>query len=212
MSLKAKKRIGVLVSGGGTNMQSIIDKTLSEEINGEVCVVISSNADAYALQRAKNHGIESAIAPLKNYSSREERDEYIKQILDSFQVDYVLLAGYLGIVTKVLVDSYKNKIINIHPALLPKFGGANFHGLNVHKAVITAGEKQSGATVHFVDENIDTGLIIKSDSLDVLETDTAESLQERILNTIEHKLFGSVVKDLCDDKISVVDNKVVFKD
>ncbi len=204
------KNIAVLVSGSGSNMQAIIDKTLSGDILGRVCVVISSNKDAYALERAEKHGIKTFVAPLKDYENAKLRDEYIKEILDSFQVDYILLAGYLGIVTSTLVSNYKNRIINIHPALLPKYGGHKFFGLNVHKAVIDAGEKKSGATVHFVDENIDTGLIIDSQSLDVLPSDTPQTLQTRILDTIEHKLFCQVVSDLCKDKIIIDDNKVIY--
>ncbi len=212
MIVKAdKKRLAVLVSGGGSNMQAILDNTLSGNINAEIVAVISSNADAYALIRAKNYNIPAFVCCLKDYSSPFERDNYILSILDKYRADYVLLAGYLGIISQNLVKKYKNRIVNIHPALLPKFGGKNYHGLNVHKAVIEAGEKRSGATVHFVDENIDTGLIIASQGLDVLPGDTPESLQSRILNEIEHKLFVSVVKDLCDDKIWVENNRVIYK-
>lgn len=208
--IASKKKLAVLVSGGGTNMQAIIDSIDSGNINATVKVVISSNKDAKALDRATKHGIKNYVASKNDYSSAKERDSYILSLLNSFQVDYVLLAGYLGIISDNLIDAYKNRIINIHPSLLPKFGGANYHGLNVHKAVIDAGEKTSGATVHFVDGGIDTGLIIDNMSLDVKADDTPESLQDRILSTIEHKLFVRVVKDLCEDKIKVKDNKVEY--
>ena len=206
-----KKRLAVLVSGGGTNMQSIIDATERGEISGSVVVVISSNSEAYALERAKKHGIDSFVCSLKEYQSREERDGKIIEILEKYRADYVILAGYLGILTDELIAKYDNKIINIHPALLPAYGGKSFFGLNVHKAVIADKCKKSGATVHFVGSGgIDTGLIIAQQSLDVLESDTPESLQERILENIEHKLFPRVIKDLCDGKIRVEGDEVIY--
>lgn len=203
------KKLAVLVSGGGTNMQSVLDSIDNCEINGKVVAVISSNATAFALVRAKNANIDSYVCALADYKSREDRDKHLLKILQKYNVDYILLAGYLGIITSEIICAYPNKIVNIHPALLPKYGGHNYFGMNVHRAVIAARESFSGATVHFVDNSVDTGLIIAQECLPVESTDTAETLQERILNTIEHKLFVSVVKDLCDDKIKIVNNKVV---
>lgn len=205
-----RKRLAVFVSGGGTNMQSIIDNCENGVINGEVALVISSNDSAYALSRAKNHSIPAFVCKLTDFSDKEARDEKILLLLLKYNIDFCLLAGYLGIITSVIIDKFPNRVINIHPALLPKFGGENCYGLNVHKQVIEAGEKESGATVHFVDCGTDTGLIIDKMNLPVEIGDTAESLQKRILETIEHKLFTRVIKDLCDDKIFVINGKVVY--
>lgn len=209
---KNKKRLAVLVSGGGTNMQSIIDATERGEINASVVVVISSNDKAFALKRAENHGIPSFVCALCNYNgSREERDKAILGILNEYRADYVILAGYLGIVSDAILRKYENRIINIHPALLPDYGGKSFFGLNVHRAVIADKCRYSGATVHFVGMGgIDTGLIIAQEKLEVLPSDTPESLQERILSTIEHKLFTRVIKDLCDGRIRVENDEVIY--
>lgn len=206
-----KKRLAVLVSGGGTNMQSIIDACERGEINGSVVAVVSSNDEAYALKRAEKHNIPAFVCSLGGGATREERDEKILKILGEYRADYVILAGYLGILTDKLLCAYDFRILNIHPALLPSYGGKSFFGLNVHKAVIADGCKKSGATVHFVGRGgIDTGLIIAQESLDVLPDDTPESLQRRILDNIEHKLFVRVIKDLCDGKIGVENNTVIY--
>lgn len=206
-----KKVLAVLASGGGSNFQAIIDDVESGKINAEIAVLIASNDSAYAIERAKKHGIKSHVCALKDFKSGKERDAQILSILKSENIDYVILAGYLGILSIELIDAYKNKIINIHPSLLPKFGGHLYHGLNVHKAVIESKESESGATVHFVDNGIDTGLIIAQDKLKVENNDTAESLQAKILDKIEHKLFVKVIKDLCDDKIFIENGKVIYK-
>ncbi len=206
-----KKRLAVLVSGGGTNMQSIIDATERGEIDGSVVVVISSNEEAFALKRAEKHNIPAFVCSLKNGVSREERDNKILALLDEYRADYVILAGYLGILTDSLIAAYDNRILNIHPALLPAYGGKSFFGLNVHKAVIADKCKYSGATVHFVGRGgIDTGLIIAQEKLEVLPADTPESLQRRILDNIEHKLFVRVIRDLCAGKIRVEKDKVIY--
>ena len=194
------KKLAVLISGGGSNLQAVIDAVAGGEICAGICAVISSNADAYGLQRAKNAGIPTAVASLKEFDSRAERDAFIIKILQAHNPDYVVLAGYLGILTPEFIAAYKNKIINIHPSLLPKFGGDGMHGVGVHKAVIAAGEKISGASVHYVDNGIDTGEVIAQESLVVLPNDTPESLQKRILENIEHKLLVKVLADLCSDK------------
>jgi phosphoribosylglycinamide formyltransferase-1 len=187
-------KTAVFVSGGGSNLQALIDAGCN------VCLVVSSNPGAFALERAKNSGIPYVIAPLKNFSDAKERDEFILKELCRYGIEFVVLAGYLGILTDVIVAAYERKIINVHPALLPKFGGKSCHGLNVHKAVIEAKERFSGATVHYVDLGVDTGEIIAQEKLEVLTCDTPESLQERILNTIEHKLLARVVCELTDRK------------
>ena len=192
-------------------MAAIMERIDRGEINGEIVAVISSNYEAYALTRARERGIPAYVCALKDFPSREERDREILRLLKKHECDYCLLAGYLGIVSPLLVEAYPYRIVNIHPALLPKFGGKGFHGIHVHEAVIKAGEKESGATVHFVDSGTDTGLTIAQRKIAVLNSDTPETLQSRILDQIEHKLFPEVVKLLCDDRVSVDSGKVIIK-
>ncbi len=205
-----KKKLVALVSGGGSNLAAITERIDGGDINGEVVAVISSNAEAFALTRARERGIPAYVCARKDYENNEARDREILRIVREHNADYILLAGYLGIISPFLIDAYPYKIVNIHPALLPKFGGKGFFGIHVHEAVIAAGEKESGATVHFVDSGTDTGLIIAQRSLKVLEEDTPHSLQQRILSNIEHKLFPEVVRALCNNEIKVENGKVVF--
>ncbi len=206
-----KKNLVALVSGGGSNLAAIMDAIDRGEINGEIKAVISSNAEAYALQRASSRGIETHVCSVSIYKSHEARDRKILEILNRHKADYVLLAGYLGIISPFLIEEYRNRIVNIHPALLPKFGGKGFFGIHVHEAVLAAGESESGATVHFVDSGTDTGLIIAQGKVKVESGDTPHDLQSRILDNVEHKLFPHVVKLLCDDKIRVENNKVIIE-
>ncbi len=206
------KKLALLVSGSGTNMQAIMDACASGEINGRIAVVISSNHEAYALVRAEGAKIPNYVCCKKDYPSAEARDREILRLLKMYDVDYVILAGYLGILPQFVIDAYPNRIVNIHPSLLPKFGGKNFYGIRVHSAVIAAGEKESGATAHFVAADIDGGPIIRQQKLTVYKGDTPEALQKRILTQIEHPMLVSVIKDLCDDRIKVVDGKVVVSD
>ncbi len=199
-----------LVSGGGSNLAAITERIDGGDISGDVVAVISSNAEAYALTRARARGIPAYVCARKDYESGEARDREILRIVQKHNADYILLAGYLGIISPFLIDAYPYKIVNIHPALLPKFGGKGFFGIHVHEAVIAAGEKESGATVHFVDSGTDTGLIIAQRSLKVEDGDTPQTLQHRILENIEHKLFPDVVRALCNDEIKVENGKVVF--
>lgn len=205
-----KKKLVALVSGGGSNLAAITERIDGGDINGEVVAVISSNAEAFALTRARERGIPAYVCARKDYENNEARDREILRIVREHNADYILLAGYLGIISPFLIDAYPYKIVNIHPALLPKFGGKGFFGIHVHEAVIAAGEKESGATVHFVDSGTDTGLIIAQRSLKVLEEDTPHSLQQRILSNIEHKLFPEVVRALCNNEIKVENGKVIF--
>ena len=188
-----------MFSGGGTNFQALIDGQNAGAFDGEIVVAVSSNDRAYGIERAKKAGIDCYVRRKADFESDVKRDESVKAIFDEYKVDLVVLAGYLGILTAPLIDGYKHKIINIHPALLPKFGGKGMYGIHVHEAVIAAGEKKSGATVHYSDGGIDTGEIILQRSLDVLENDTPETLQKRILDTIEHKLLVDAVALLCSD-------------
>lgn len=193
------KRIAVMLSGGGTNFQALIDGEKAGAFDGKIVVAVSSNDTAYGIERAKKAGIDCYVRRKADFASDTERDMSVKEIFDNYKVDLVVLAGYLGILTAPLIDGYKHKIINIHPALLPKFGGKGMYGIHVHEAVIAAGEKKSGATVHYSDGGIDTGDIILQRSVDVLPNDTPESLQKRILDTVEHKLLVDAVAMLCAD-------------
>lgn len=197
------KKLAVLASGGGTDLQSIIDAVERGEIDGEISVVISDKENAYALTRAENHGIR------REWVKRGESDTLLS-LLDSIGVDYVILAGYLGILPEVVVKRYHNKIINIHPSLIPSFCGMGFYGMRVHEAVYNRGVKYTGATVHFVDEGADTGAIIKQVVVEVDELDTPETIQQKVLKE-EHKLLPHVVGLLCADKVSIENGRVKIK-
>ena len=190
------KRIAIFASGGGSDMQSVIDGCDSSLIDGKVVAVVTNKDGIGALDRAEKHGIESKVYKLGDYEDAEDRDRAIIEYLSEKEVELVVLAGYLAIVTPCLVDKYRGKIINIHPSLIPKFCGKGMYGLKVHTAVLEAGEKESGATVHFVDEGADTGEIIAQVKVPVLEGDTPQTLQERVLIQ-EHILLPSVVAKLC---------------
>lgn len=195
------KNIAVLVSGGGTNLQSIIDAVESGEINAKITVVISNKEDAYGLERARKHNIKAIF---------EKNEEAIIKELKENKVDLVVLAGFLKILSYKFTKAFENKIINIHPSLIPSFCGMGYYGLKVHEAAIDYGVKVSGATVHFVDENADTGAIIAQGVVDVLPEDSPKDLQNRVLK-VEHSLLKEVVKKYCEDKIKVVDRKVFIE-
>jgi phosphoribosylglycinamide formyltransferase-1 len=184
-----RMRVGVLVSGGGTDLQSIIDAGIN------VVKVISSKEGVYALERAANAGIEALAVTKKEYPKIADRMTVIADEMEKSGVELIVLAGYLEIVTSELLDRFPGNVINIHPALLPKFGGPGFYGLNVHKAVLEAGETESGATVHFVNEGVDKGPIIAQSKVPVKEGDTPETLQERVLE-VEHVLLPRTVIEL----------------
>lgn len=185
-------KVGVLVSGGGTDLQSLIDADIN------IVKVISSKRGVYALERAAKAGIPAEAVTKDDYPDIRVRMSEIAMILKNAGVELVVLAGYLSILTSELLDAFPDRVINIHPALLPKFGGKGFYGMNVHKAVIEAGEKESGATVHYVNEGIDKGPIIMQRSVPVIEDDTPETLQERVLK-IEHELLPEAVLKLEHD-------------
>lgn len=191
------KNIAVMFSGGGTNFQALIDAQREGKFDGKIVVAVSSNDKAYGIERAAKAGIDCYVRPKADFASLIERDMSVLEIFEKYDVQLVVLAGYLGILTEPLIERYRDAIINVHPALLPKFGGKGMYGLNVHKAVIAAGEKKSGATVHYSDGGIDTGAIILQRSLDVLPGDTPESLQRRILEQIEHPMLVEAVTMLC---------------
>lgn len=204
-------KIGVLISGGGTNLQSIIDNIESNNINGQIEVVISNRKLAYGLERAKKHNIDAIYINSKEYSDQESFNDSIIEELEKRDVELVILAGYLKILSKKFIQKYKNRIINIHPSLIPSFCGMGYYGLKVHEAAIEYGVKVSGATVHFVDEKADTGPIILQDTVKIDECDTAESLQQKVLK-IEHKILPLAVKYYCDGKIKVNGRKVILED
>ena len=185
-------RMAVLVSGGGTNLQSVIDAVEAGTLQSKIVCVISNKETAYGLERARKHQIPAYFINPKE----EEYDDKLLAKLEEEKVDLVVLAGYLKILAPNLIQKYKHRIINIHPSLLPKFGGKGFYGLHVHEAVIAAGEKESGATVHYVDEGVDTGEIILQRKVQVEVDDTPETLQARILDKIEHKILVEAIKKL----------------
>ena len=202
-------KMAVLVSGGGTNLQAIIDSIDSGKItNAEISVVISNNANAYALERAKNHGIEALCVSPKSFSSREEFNQELLETIQSYQVDLVVLAGCLVVIPEIMVKAYPNKIINIHPALIPSFCGTGYYGLKVHEGVLKRGVKVTGATVHFVDEGTDTGPIILQKAVEVHQDDTPEILQRRVMEEAEWKIMPEAINLIANHKVQVVDGLV----
>ncbi|MBQ2063003.1 MAG: phosphoribosylglycinamide formyltransferase [Firmicutes bacterium] len=186
-------RISVLVSGNGSNLQCIIDAVEDGRIaNSKIVGVISSSENAYALERARQHEIPAAAVTKYEYADMRDRMDAILKILDGEHPDLIVLAGYLSILPAKVVEKYRGRIINIHPALLPKFGGKDFYGIHVHEAVLAAGEKESGATVHYVDEGVDTGKIILQEKVPVLPGDDPQTLRERVLE-IEHKILPEAI-------------------
>ncbi|MBP1927126.1 phosphoribosylglycinamide formyltransferase-1 [Sedimentibacter acidaminivorans] len=200
-------KIGVLVSGSGSNLQSIIDNIELGKINGKIEVVISNRENAYGLERARQHGIDAVFVHSKEFANIEQFDEAIIRELKRHNVELVILAGYLKILTSKFIEEYNNKIINIHPSLIPSFCGKGYYGIKVHEAAINYGVKISGATVHFVDENADTGPIILQESVNIEYSDSAEILQKKVLK-IEHKILPQAVQYYCDGKIEIIDRKV----
>lgn len=204
-------RIGVLVSGGGTNLQAIIDRIADGTItNTEIGFVISNNAGAYALERAKEHGIPAQCVSPKEYADREAFNEDLVNIIDSYEVDLVVLAGYLVKIPPQLIARYPYRIINIHPSLIPSFCGVGYYGLKVHEKVLERGVKVTGATVHFVDEGMDTGPIILQQPVMVEQGDDAKTLQLRVMEQAEWKILPKAIDLIAHGKVQVVDNKTVI--
>ena len=202
-------RLAVLVSGGGTNLQAIIDAIDAGTItNAEIDVVISNNANAYALERAKNHGIEGLCISPKSYESREQFNDALTQAIIDRDIDLVVLAGYLVIIPPQLIAAYKNRIINIHPSLIPSFCGTGYYGLKVHEAALARGVKVTGATCHFVDEGTDTGPIILQKAVEILPDDTAKSLQQRVMEQAEWIIMPQAIDLIANGKICVADGVV----
>lgn len=202
-------KIAVLVSGGGTNLQAIIDAIDAGAItNAEIKVVISNNQNAYALQRAAKHGIEQLCISPKDYPDRTAFNREFLERLNSYQVDLVVLAGFLVVIPPEMIAQYRNRIINIHPSLIPSFCGTGYYGLKVHEGVLSRGVKVTGATVHFVDEGTDTGPIILQKAVAVEQDDTPELLQRRVMEQAEWKLLPEAINLIANEKITVVDGKV----
>lgn len=200
--------IAVLVSGGGTNLQALIDAEKRGEIkNGKITCVISSNPDAYALERAKNNGIETVVVPKKDYPDRSEYTAAITNALVEAKADLVVYAGFMIILDSQIVKAFPNKMMNVHPALIPSFCGKGFYGLHVHEAVLASGVKLTGATVHFVTEDCDAGPIIAQKAVPVLNGDTPETLQRRVMEECEWKILPEAVSLFCQGRIKINGNK-----
>ena len=198
----AKARIAVLVSGGGTNLQALIDAQNSGIIvSGEICVVISNNPAAYALERAKNAGIAGEVVTKKECGSQAAFEERIKEILSTYQIDLIVLAGFMSILSESFTSAYPKRILNVHPSLIPSFCGEGFYGLRVHEEALRYGVKVTGATVHFVNEIPDGGEIIFQKAVEIQEGDTPEVLQRRVMEQAEWKILPAAVekvsKQLC---------------
>lgn len=201
------KRIAVLISGSGSDLQSVIDRVAAGGIDGKIEVVISSNAQAFGLERAKRAGIDTRVYAKSEFSSLEKMYADMIGFLRARGVELVVLAGYMSILTPNIVQSFPNAILNIHPALIPSFCGKGYYGLKVHEAALAYGVKLSGCTVHFVNEEADGGPIILQESVAVLDDDTPESLQKRILE-VEHRLLPDAVALFCADRLEVEGRRV----
>jgi phosphoribosylglycinamide formyltransferase-1 len=206
-------KIAVCVSGGGTNLQAIIDGIAGQAItNTEIAVVISNNKNAYALERAKKHGIESICISPKDYESRAAFNADFLRQLDSYEVDLVVLAGFLVVIPEQMIEKYRNRIINIHPSLIPSFCGTGYYGLKVHEGALARGVKVTGATVHFVDEGTDTGPIILQKAVAVEPGDTPEVLQRRVMEQAEWQILPQAIDMIANGKVTVVDGRVVTRE
>ena len=190
--------IAVLVSGGGTNLQALIDAKAAGVLKtGEIKLVVASNKNAYALKRAKNNNIKTALVRRRDYSLQDEFDDALIQVLQKNDIDLVVLAGYMTILTKKVINAYENRIINIHPSLIPSFCGEGFYGLKVHEAALKRGVKISGATVHFVNDQCDGGPILAQKAVNVLDDDTPATLQKRIMEEAEWVILPKTTEAVC---------------
>lgn len=201
-------RIVVLVSGGGTNLQALIDAQKRNELGGEIVGVIASKPGVYALERAANNGILSSVVHKKEL--QEKYEDTLLETLESYEPDLIVLAGFLSILGQRVTDKYSNKIINVHPALIPSFCGKGFYGLKVHEAALQYGVKVTGATVHFVNEIPDGGAIIFQKAVEIEPDDTAETLQKRVMEQAEWLLLPKAVRMFCEGRLKVDGNKVTI--
>lgn len=198
--------IGVLASGRGTNLQAIIEAVEEGRIEGGISIVVSDNLDAYALKRAKQHNIETQYIDFRSFKNREDYDKKVVECLKEKKIELLILAGYMRVLSSFFINAYKNKIMNIHPALLP-----SFLGLQAQKQALEYGVKTSGCTVHFVDEGIDSGPIILQKAVEVKDNDTEESLAERILKE-EHQIYPRAIQLFCQGRLIIKGRKVFIKE
>ena len=204
-------KVVVLVSGGGTNLQAIIDAVNNGTItNTEIVGVISNNKNAYALERAAKAGIANKCISPKTFETRAEFNEALLNAVDEMGADLIVLAGFLVVIPEMMIDRYRNRIINIHPSLIPAFCGTGFYGLKVHEAALEKGVKVVGATAHFVDEGTDTGAIILQKAVEVEQGDTPEVLQRRVMEQAEWKILPQAIDLIANGRVEVVDGKVVI--
>ena len=197
-------RVGVMVSGGGTNLQAILDSIDNGTIrNARVEAVISNNRSAYALERARNHGIEAVCISPRDYESREQFNEALLEKVNEYQLDLIVLAGFLVAIPAAMIQRYRDRIINIHPSLIPSFCGVGYYGLKVHEAALKRGVKVTGATVHFVDEGTDTGPILLQKPVEVKEGDTPEILQRRVMEEAEWILLPKAIDMIANGEIEI---------
>ena len=209
--MSTPKKIAVLVSGGGTNLQALIDAQARGELGGgEITLVLASKPGVYALERAANAGIASVVVARKDYDSIAAYTRALTDTLVAANVDLVVLAGFLTIFDEQLYNAFPNKILNVHPALIPSFCGKGYYGLHVHEAALAKGVKVSGATVHVVTPECDAGPIVLQKAVEVLDGDTPETLQKRIMEEAEWKILPRAVKLFCEDRIIVEDNRTHF--
>ena len=202
-------KVAGLVSGGGTNLQAILDAIDSGKItNTEIRVVISNNEGAYALERAKNYGTEALLLSPKSFETREEFNKVFLEKVDELKPDLIVLAGFLVVIPEEMISRYRNKIINIHPSLIPSFCGVGYYGLHVHEKALERGVRVTGATVHFVDTGTDTGPIILQKAVKIKSDDTPEVLQRRVMEKAEWKILPKAINLIANDKVKVVDGRV----
>ena len=206
-------RVLVMVSGGGTNLQAILDSVQSGEITDiEIVGVISNNPGAYALERGEKAGVPVECISPKSYASRAEFNQEFLKAIDSYEPDLIVLAGFLVVIPPEMIQKYRNRIINIHPSLIPSFCGTGFYGLKVHEAALARGVKVVGATVHFVDEGTDTGPIILQKAVEVQNGDTPEVLQRRVMEQAEWKILPRAIDLVAHGKVSVTDGKAIVSE
>ncbi|MCC8025559.1 MAG: phosphoribosylglycinamide formyltransferase [Clostridium sp.] len=198
-------RVGVMVSGGGTNLQAILDAVDKGQIsNAVIAVVISNNPGAYALERARNHGIDAVAMSPKSYETREAFNEAFLAKVDAYELDLIVLAGFLVTIPEAMTKKYQGRIINIHPSLIPSFCGVGYYGLKVHEAALARGVKVTGATVHYVDSGMDTGPIILQKAVEVREGDTPERLQRRVMEEAEWVILPKAINMIANAKVREV--------
>lgn len=205
-------RVVVMVSGGGTNLQAIINSIkVGKIVNTEIVNVISNNKNAYALERAKNEGIPATCISPKDYETRAEFNKALIEKVNESSPDLIVLAGYLVVIPEEMIRLYRNRIVNIHPSLIPSFCGTGYYGLKVHEAALARGVKVVGATVHFVDEGTDTGPIILQKAVEVKQGDTPEVLQRRVMEEAEWKILPKAINLIANERVEVQDGYVIIK-